>query len=441
MKTNEVLGKSNVTINWQITLKVATIAAVAILLLIPKFMIIGLIDDRQKTADEAKNEVMQKWSFGQTIRGPVLTIPYIEKVYDDKQNLIREDIHDCHFLPEKLMIKGDIMPKELHRNIYKSVVYESEILLSGNFTKLQFDKLRINPSDVLWDKAEIAIAINDLRGINANVILKWGDKTLTFSPGMDNKQIGDKGVSLNLPLKGTDDFPTSFSINLQLKGSDALKFAPLGKITEVNLKSSWNDPGFQGNFLPANRDITEQGFSAYWKVLDYNRNFPQEWKDENYKINNDDFGVELVTIADHYHKSLRSAKYCILVILLMFLSFFLNEIITKQRIHPFQYILVGFALIIFYLLLLSISEQLGFNLAYLIASISVIGLVLAYSRSFLKTWANSFLLSSILGFSFLFIFILLQMENYALLVGSIGLFCILALTMFFTRKIDWYIEE
>ncbi|HKJ42989.1 MAG TPA: inner membrane CreD family protein, partial [Sunxiuqinia sp.] len=164
------------------------------------------------------------------------------------------------------------------------------------------------------------------------------------------------------------------------------------------------------------------------------------WNDNEFNISNADFGVQLVTMADQYQKSYRSAKYGILVILFLFLSFFLNEIITKQRIHPFQYILVGFSILIFYLLLLSISEQLGFNLAYLIAAVSVLGLVFAYSRTFLKTWFNSILLSSILAFSFIFIFILMQLESYALLVGSIGLFCVLALTMFFTRKINWYGE-
>ena len=174
--------------------------------------------------------------------------------------------------------------------------------------------------------------------------------------------------------------------------------------------------------------------------MNFNRNFPQEWKNDNYRVTDADFGVNLVTVADHYQKSSRSAKYAILVILFTFLSFFLNEIITKQKIHPFQYILVGFAVLVFYLLLLSISEQLGFNLAYLISAVSVITMVFLYTRSFLKSWKNSLILTMILTFSFGFIFVLMQLETYALLVGSIGLFVVLALTMFFTRKINWYNE-
>ncbi len=219
-----------------------------------------------------------------------------------------------------------------------------------------------------------------------------------------------------------------------------MQFAPVGEITEVEIQSKWNDPGFEGNYLPAERKIDNNGFHAQWKVLHFNRNFPQQWKNEEFRVTDSDFGVKLITVADHYQKSSRAAKYGILVILFTFLSFFLNEIITRQRVHPFQYILVGFAVLIFYLLLLSISEQLGFNLAYMISALAVILLIFAYSRTFLKKWSDSAIQTLILTFSFGFIYVLMQLESYALLTGSIGLFFVLALTMFFTRKINWYNE-
>ena len=440
METKEFLEKKLNPFNWQLTLKVITIGMVAIALLIPKMMILGLIHEREQTAESARHEVMQKWSLEQHIRGPLLTIPYIQRVFDTDGKEIRQEIHQCHFLPDSLHVNGKISPQELHRNIYQSVVYKSDIKITGNFGLPNFAKLKINPADVLWDKAEISVAISDLRGINDLADLKWNDNSYPFMPGMDNKLLGSNGISMTLQKASLENFPANFQLELKLKGSDALQFAPLGETTEVNLQSTWNDPGFEGSFLPAKRTITSQGFEAHWKVLNYNRNFPQAWKDNEYKVTEADFGVQLVTLADHYQKSYRSAKYGILVILFMFLSFFLNEMITKQRIHPFQYILVGFSILIFYLLLLSISEQLGFNKAYLISTVSVLGLVFAYSRTFLKTWVNSILLTSILAFSFGFIFILMQLESYALLVGSIGLFFVLSLTMFFTRKINWYGE-
>jgi inner membrane protein len=243
-----------------------------------------------------------------------------------------------------------------------------------------------------------------------------------------------------MPQLSSQAFPGNFQFTLNLKGSESLNFAPLGESTEVTLHSAWNDPGFAGSFLPAEHTIKNDGFSASWKVLDFNRNFPQQWKNNDYRLTDADFGVKLVNVADHYQKSSRAAKYGILVILFVFLSFFLNEIITKQKVHPFQYILVGFAVLVFYLLLLSISEQLGFNLAYLISALSVLIMILLYSRTFLKKWLHAIIQTLILAFSFGFIFVLMQLETYALLGGSIGLFVVLALTMFVTRKINWYSE-
>lgn len=440
METNQIHEEVSKLFNWQLTLKVAVIGVLMLILLIPKLMILELIKEREATSESTKQEVMEKWSRAQTVRGPVLTIPYIEKVTDTEKKTMREEIHECHFLPETLNIEGEIFPKELHRSIYRSVVYKSSLKITGHFENPDFETLKIDPSAVLWEKAELSVAISDLRGINTKVNMLWNGKSWPFSPGMDNKLIGTTGISLVLPRQGIAGFPCDFQFTLKLKGSDGLQFAPLGETTIVHIHSSWNDPGFQGNFLPANRTITAEGFNAHWKILNYNRNFPQVWKDNGFNVTNADFGVNLVKTADHYQKCSRSTKYGIVVILLIFLSFFLNEIITKQKIHPFQYILVGFAVLVFYLLLLSISEQLGFNPAYLISALSVTALVLAYSRTFLKTWKNSVLLTLILASSFGFIFVLMQLESYALLAGSIGLFGVLSLTMFLTRKIDWYNE-
>lgn len=440
METKDFLSNKTTPVNWQVTLKVLTIGFITIALLIPKIMIIELIGERETTADNSKNEVMQKWSLAQTVRGPVLVIPYVERNFDSQQNKATETINDLYLLPKTLNIEGEIFPQKLFRSIYETVVYESDVKLEGNFEQIDFNALKIGEKDVMWEKAKILVSISDLRGIVEIGPLTWKDRPHTFSPGMENPVVGQNGISLPLAGLSPDDFPAGFRFSLQLKGSESLKFAPVGEITEVNLKSEWNDPGFEGNFLPDKREIDNNGFQAQWKVLHFNRNFPQQWKNEEFRVTDADFGVKLVTVADHYQKSSRAAKYGILVILFTFLSFFLNEIITRQRVHPFQYILVGFAVLIFYLLLLSISEQLGFNLAYLISALAVILLIFAYSRTFLKKWSDSVIQTLILTFSFGFIYVLMQLESYALLTGSIGLFVVLALTMFFTRKINWYNE-
>lgn len=439
METKNYSQNKQKSVNWQITLKVLIIGIITIALLVPKFMILDLIGQRQHTAEESSKEVMQSWSLNQTVRGPVLAIPYIEKTIDSNGKEMNEE-KEFYLLPKILEIEGEIFPEKRKRSIYETVVYESEIKMAGHFDISGFDALKILSENVLWEKAKILVAIHDLRGINNRVVFGWNDSVYAFSPGMENKLIGNNGISLQMPQLSSQAFPGNFQFTLNLKGSESLNFAPLGETTEVTLHSAWNDPGFAGSFLPAEHTINNDGFSASWKVLDFNRNFPQQWKNDDYRLTDADFGVKLVNVADHYQKSSRAAKYGILVILFVFLSFFLNEIITKQKVHPFQYILVGFAVLVFYLLLLSISEQLGFNLAYLISALSVLIMILLYSRTFLKKWLHAIIQTLILAFSFGFIFVLMQLETYALLVGSIGLFVVLALTMFVTRKINWYSE-
>ncbi|MBW6534451.1 MAG: cell envelope integrity protein CreD [Mariniphaga sp.] len=439
METKESSQNKPKAINWQITLKVLIIGMITIALLVPKFMILDLIGQRQHTAEESSREVMQSWSADQTVRGPVLTIPWFEQTTDSNGKEINNE-KEFYLLPENLKIDGLIFPEKRKRSLYETVVYESEMTIAGHFDVSDLNALKIHPENILWEKAKILVAVHDLRGINNRVEFTWNDSVYSFSPGMENQRVGSNGISLQIPQLSQQDFPAHFQFTLNLKGSESLNFAPLGETTEVTLHSDWKDPGFIGSFLPAEHTINNEGFTASWKVLDFNRNFPQQWKNEEYRVTDSDFGVRLVTVADHYQKSSRAAKYGILVILFVFLSFFLNEIITKQKVHPFQYILVGFAVLVFYLLLLSISEQLGFNMAYLISAISVLIMILLYSRTFLKTWLHAFIQTLILTFSFGFIYVLMQLETYALLAGSIGLFVVLALTMFVTRKINWYGE-
>lgn len=440
METKEFFQEKQKSINWQITLKVFIIGIITLALLIPKFMIIDLIGQRQHTAENNSQEVMQTWSLAQTVRGPLLAIPYIERSFDKNGNATTETIRECYILPKTLNINGEIFPEKRKRSIYETVVYESEINFTGKFDDSGIQALKISPEDILWKQAKIQVAISDLRGISDRILFIWNDSVFAFRPGMENQLLGKSGISLPLFQLTSENFPADFQFSLHLKGSESLQIAPLGETTEVALQSGWNDPGFAGNFLPTDHTINKNGFRAKWKVLSFNRNFPQQWKNDEYRVTEADFGVKLVTVADHYQKSLRAAKYGILIILFVFLSFFLNEIITKRKMHPFQYILVGFAVLVFYLLLLSISEQLGFNLAYLISAVSVLAMILLYSRTFLKKWLHAIVQTLILTFSFGFIFVLMQLETYALLVGSIGLFVVLGLTMFVTRKINWYRE-
>ena len=241
---------------------------------------------------------------------------------------------------------------------------------------------------------------------------------------------------VNLTDSLNDTLP--FSINLKLKGAGSLSFCPVGASTEAHLTSDWNNPSFTGNFLPTDRTVDENGFSAVWKMMHLNRNFPRSWKDDAYAVGNSDFGATLLLPVDSYQKTERCVKYSILFTTITFLIFFFVEISRKKLLHPLHYLLVGAALIVFYTLLLSISEYITFNLAYLIASVATILLITLYSKAVLKSWPLGLFVGGVLVILYGYMFTILQLQDYALLAGSIFVFVVLCLVMYFSRKVNWY---
>ena len=232
--------------------------------------------------------------------------------------------------------------------------------------------------------------------------------------------------------------PDGFHIDLALQGSGSLFFTPVGKITEVNLRSAWGDPSFTGAFLPDQKNISPAGFDAQWKVLNLNRNYPQAWAgDTQVDFSSSAFGVDFLLPVDNYQKSIRSVKYAILFIGLTFLVIFFVEMRGTRRVHPFQYALIGLALVIFYTLLVSISEHISFNAAYAVAATMTIGLTGLYARALFDSRKMALLVGGTLLLLYGFLFTVLQLQDYALLIGSLGLFAILATVMYFSRQIDW----
>ncbi len=291
----------------------------------------------------------------------------------------------------------------------------------------------------------ICLNLTDMRGISEQISITLGDSVYIFEPGMDNRGIANTGVHAiaNLSeLKQNKKLP--YEIKIKLKGSQSLNFIPLGKTTRVDLKANWNTPSFTGNYLPNNRNITEKEFSAQWQVLNLNRNYSQVMVDYNTSnikdIENSSFGVNFKIPVEQYQQSMRSAKYAILIILLTFGVIFFTEIMNKTRIHALQYLLVGLALCLFYSLLLSFSEHIGFNPAYLLSSALTIILVGGYMFGITKKKKPSLIMSGLLGILYLYIFVLIQLETFALLAGSLGLLIILAMVMYFSKKIDWFNE-
>jgi inner membrane protein len=424
-------------------LKLGITGFMTLLFLIPLGMISDQVRERTARRDVAVNEVSSKWGYNQKVIGPVLTIPY-QYFYLDQKNVVRKKRKMAYFLPEQLKINGRIETEKRSRGIFEVVLYKVDNLdLSGKFRFPDFKKLKINEANVFWEDAFISVGISDTRGIKKKVALKLNRKKYNFEPGVNNVGIYSSGIHVPLKklrsMKGRDlDF--GFTVNIQ--GSSSLSVAPFGKETLVYLHSPWEHPSFFGSYLPLNREISEEGFNASWKVSYFGRNFPQEWTEEKnpqaHEIENIMFGVSLYMPVDFYQKCQRAVKYSFLVISLTFLVFFLFEILNGLSIHPIQYIMVGFALSIFYMLFLSISEHLNFVLSYILSSAATIGLISAYSTKVLKAKGRTSVLAGLLVCLYGYLFVLLQNQDYALLIGSLGLFLILATVMYITRNIDWY---
>ncbi|MCK4664699.1 MAG: cell envelope integrity protein CreD [Bacteroidales bacterium] len=419
-------------------IKIISIAFIILLLLIPTGLIRSLVREREATQQEAIWEVSSKWGNSQTITGPIITIPYISYIRGEKNEIIKIKSY-AHFLPEELNINGKISPELRYRGIYEVIVYESELHFNGKFNYPDLLEMNIPIENVLFDEAYISIGIPDMRGIEENINVTLNDSVYSVNPGVESNDIIVSGVSTKIKInKKAEIKEINFNFDIYLNGSDALFFTPVGKETNVNLSSTWNNPGFNGAFLPDERNVDDNGFSAKWKVLHLNRNYPQQWTENNYNISESTFGVNLLLPVDAYQKSMRSAKYAVMFISLTFLIFFFIEVLNKKRIHPIQYILVGLALCVFYTLLLSLSEHIGFKFAYLIAAISTVTLITLYSKSIFKEKNLTILMGGILTVLYFYIYILLQLQDYALLLGSIGLFVVLAIVMYLSRKVDWY---
>jgi inner membrane protein len=437
MDTHDPLKKAGDFIRTSATLKILGIGLLVLVLLIPTSMITSLMQKRESRRDSVVREINQKWGNSQTITGPFFTVPFKSFYKDKKNDQLKFRINYLHILPETLNITGQIDPQIRYRGIYEAVLYNSQINLTGNFTIPIVNQTNIEPDNILWDKAILSLGITDMRGIKSNIIINFNDREYKVSPGLKTTDLAASGVQCAIPLS-PQQHDNKFSLQLNLNGSEQINFIPTGATTNVSLKSTWNSPSFNGAFLPVSREVSDKGFSAEWNILHLNRNFPQLWAGDQYNINNSSFGLKLLITADVYQKSIRIAKYALMFIIFTFSAFFFSEIINKKRVHPIQYILIGLAIILFYVLLLSLSEHFNFNLAYILSATAITATITGYSKGILKNNYFSLTVFGILTILYAFLYIVLQLEDYALLMGSIGLFIVLSTVMYITRKIDWY---
>ncbi len=412
-----------------LTFKLGILAFMGILLLIPLEMIKFIITERQSNADKVRKEISQQWAARQYISGPILNIP-VRTIPGEKDE--KPSTYIWHILPENLEIDGIIAPEIRYRSIYQSVVYESDLSFSGEFVIP--DNNTLKSYEVLWNEAYYTVGITDNRGLKGKVILRAGSSELEADPGVRDQEIFLSGVSFTVSFV-TQPGKIPFMLNMNLAGSEGIMLTPVGKTTKAHIKSEWNAPSFGGSFLPSKRIIDENGFTAEWEVTHLNRNFPQDWLGSAFHPEESSFGVDLLIPVDHYQKSWRSARYGILFIALTFLVLIFLEITRDETIHILHYLLVSLGLVLFFSLLNALSEQTGFNLAYLIASGATILMITFFTGALFRKKTTTLIVAAMLILLNTFIFILLTLNDYAYLAGNIGLFLLLATIMWISTRL------
>ncbi len=440
-----------------VLVKVIIIGFLILILMIPSVMINELVRERSSRKTEVTNEVSSKWGQLQTIIGPYIVIPYLEEIkYTNQASEWKEQ--KLFYFPQTLEMNGELTPVVKKRSIFKVMLYESEVNIQGSFSYPDLNALKIDRDKVMWDKASLHLSITDLSGIGARVNLQLGDTLIPMTAAVPVGLQLPSGLMCNLPDAVAENEKLDFRILLSLKGSQGIYFSPVGGSNKVKLTSSWPSPKFEGQFLPDTSSTSAKGFKAEWNILDINRQIAQQWTENNPQVfqnvnpnryidtyaydsavntNKPVFGVELLDTVDHYTKNARTVKYAFLLITLTFAVYFFCEVLKKQKVHPLQYGLVGAALVIFFILLLSLSEHLGFDPAYFVSASATILLITLYSRSIFFEKKYATVTGGLLVVLFGFIYIILQLEDYALLAGSLALFVIIALIMYLTRKVKW----
>lgn len=428
--------------------KILIVGVVSLLLLVPLLLLQGVVSERVQRREETESEIFHSWGGRQTLGGPVLTVPYVSRTLDEKGRKV-ETIAAAHFLPETLVIDGTLLPETRSRGMYQVTVYGARLSLRGAFSSPSFSGIRVGPADVLWDQAYVSLELPDLRSLQEKILLSWGNGEAAVRSARGSLGMFPGEIRANVPVSAapppgvaaTTGIP--FSFDLSLRGGGAINFIPLGDETRVRVQSSWPGPSFIGSFLPERRVLGPDGFDAEWRVVSTARAYPQRWVDgeiEPSALLDTSFGVNLMAPVETYLKVTRALKYGLLFLVLPFCTLFLFEVLARKRIHAVQYLLIGLADCVFYLLLLSLAEHVGFGPAYLAAAASCTALVTLYATAVVRSRAGLAMLP-VLAACYGFLALVLSSEDNALLMGALGLFLLLGAAMFLTRRVDWYRKE
>ena len=426
-----------------ISLKVVVIGALILLLLIPVAMIRGVIEDREAIGWQAQSDIMQSWGGEQQIGGPMLVLPY-ELVRATQYGERITETGQLQILPALLKVDVELDSEMRHRGLHEVPVYTARTMMAATFAAPDWSGLGIDSANIHWDRAVIAMSISDARATRNAPFLEVDGKRVRFEPA--GVRIAQLPPQIAAPVsfyqsEENRDSPLALSIEFDVSGTRTYRVQALGDETVVNMRSNWSDPSFFGAFLPESHDVTDTGFAAEWRVTSLGRTLPAKWLEadlEQATIETAVLGVELFVPVGLYQLTDRATKYAIMFIGLTFVTYFLFEVLAGLRLHPLQYLLVGFGNAIFYLLLLSLVEHIGFGIAYLLSATGSAGMIAGYSLSILGGRSRAALMLGILSLLYGFLYLTLNAETYAMLAGSIGLWLSLALIMYLTRGIDWY---
>ena len=394
-------------------LKIVLVGILALAMLIPLQMISGLVRERQNNADETVRAISDEWSRAQTLAGPRLVFEY-EVTEKDAAGKTQVRKITRKIYPEHLKVDADIATQLLHMSIYDVMVYRSDLALAGDF---------VIPEDLTVQDARVQLEmeLSDLRGIEGEAGFTVAGEPYRFTDSRDAVLVKELKIACE---KGKEaDIP--FAMNLRVKGSKSMSFKPVGGITEVTVHGDCPTPSFKGDFLPAEREIRDDGFSARWIMSQINRGGPEESA----------FQVDLLQKVTQYQQATRTLKYGLLIIALVFIAGLIVELVGKREISIIQYLVIGLSLVLFYALVLSFSEFMSFGIAYALAAAMTTLALLGYFRGILKD-RSAYLLVALVALAYIVSYVLLQMETYALLTGSLILFLLLAVVMYFTRNLN-----
>ncbi|TGK82244.1 cell envelope integrity protein CreD [Leptospira noumeaensis] len=427
-----------------VNLRLAILGGMVLLFIIPLVMVGSLIEERSASRNQAVLEVGEKWGSNQTIVGPVLMVPYnlrIPKSGSSKEKDKWDYVTDyAYFLPEEMDSLVDMKTELRKRSIYEIPLYTSKVKITGKFSPIFSSDFPIDTTYIYWDDVRLVVSVSDLKGLGGEMKLTLAGKDKKFLPGTRSSYL-HSGLNATVSI-GEAGNSIPFEIQLEVKGSESFSVIPIGKKSKLMMSSDWKDPSFNGNLLPKDRSVNEEGFSAVWESSYFARSYPQIIHSMNDSILetilNSGYGVSLVIPVDHYLKMERSVKYGLLFIVTSFALFFLMEVFGGVLLHPIQYVLIGSAMVLFYILNLSFSEHLGFLPAYILSSLAVTGLIGYYAINVLKNQKKGLITASYYLVLYSFLYVILASEEQALLLGSLALFMVLAAVMHFTRKVDWY---